>query len=409
MCCRTCELGFPAGTTVLFVADPGTFSSTPEAAVYLANLKENRALPSGSTACPSVHVGKIMRSNVAVITTGIGPMAAALCIYDILNRCGPFIRDIFFSGTSGWSPQFGGVITNGTCETGAANSDGKIARLGDVCVSPYSINWDCRQASWSQTAANYPDQCTFPQQNNGPSAQDLFGQCQFTNVTRRELNLADEVIAAVVGKANLLPQTNKALQALENQYWSTMAQGTRVKYPTIPPTVPPKVWTYKECMEIDSQYFWSGAPWDMVARSYVAEALNNATGGSSYNQNNVLAVSAMEGIGLSMAMQRYNSLSSTRRPNSIPYTYVRGMSDWVHRPLTYDPANKIWGQGPVLENIPEGYKYAITTASSVVLVTLQTRCLTGRYSTQATGSSSATVGPSKDRPGPLYPCTFTLA
>eukprot|EP00878_Enallax_costatus_P023242 GHUV01024710.1.p1 GENE.GHUV01024710.1~~GHUV01024710.1.p1 ORF type:complete len:157 (-),score=18.39 GHUV01024710.1:567-1037(-) len=52
-------------------------------------------------------------------------------------------------------------------------------------------------------------------------------------------------------------------------------------------------------MEVDSQYFWSGAPWDMVARSYVAEALNNATGGSSYNQNNVLAVSAMEGIGLS--------------------------------------------------------------------------------------------------------------
>lgn len=65
------------------------------------------------------------------------------------------------------------------------------------------------------------------------------------------------------------------------------------------PVDPPKVWTYKECMEIDSQYFWSGAPWEIVARAYVAETLNLATKSSSFAQNNVLAVSAMEGIGLS--------------------------------------------------------------------------------------------------------------
>ena len=27
---------------------------------------------------------------------------------------------------------------------------------------------------------------------------------------------------------------------------------------------PPKIWTYRQAMEIDSQFFYSGLPWDMV-------------------------------------------------------------------------------------------------------------------------------------------------
>lgn len=52
-------------------------------------------------------------------------------------------------------------------------------------------------------------------------------------------------------------------------------------------------------MEIDSQFFWSGAPWDMVARAYVADALNKGLQANSYDQTNVIAVSAMEAIGVS--------------------------------------------------------------------------------------------------------------
>jgi hypothetical protein len=39
-------------------------------------------------------------------------------------------------------------------------------------------------------------------------------------------------------------------------------------HPHPPPThtALPHVYNYNECAEIDSQYFWSGAPWDMVAR-----------------------------------------------------------------------------------------------------------------------------------------------
>jgi hypothetical protein len=53
-------------------------------------------------------------------------------------------------------------------------------------------------------------------------------------------------------------------------------------------------------MEIDSQYFWSGAPWDMVARKYVADTLNAALRPARrVGQGQVVAVSAMEAIGLS--------------------------------------------------------------------------------------------------------------
>ena len=51
-----------------------------------------------------------------------------MCVQEVLMRCGGLIKDATYSGTSGWSPQLGGVINNGTCEAGKANGNGKIAR-----------------------------------------------------------------------------------------------------------------------------------------------------------------------------------------------------------------------------------------------------------------------------------------
>lgn len=64
-------------------------------------------------------------------------------------------------------------------------------------------------------------------------------------------------------------------------------------------TAPPTVYNYRQCMEIDSQYFYSGAPWDNIARMYVADTLNRGQNTTSFKKTDVLAVSAMEAIGVS--------------------------------------------------------------------------------------------------------------
>jgi hypothetical protein len=88
-------------------------------------------------------------------------------------------------------------------------------RVGDICVSPYSVNWDCRQASYLQTCgvSQGGNQCVYPEQNFDASASFLFGQCEFYNITKGELALADEVLAALAAKGNqYLPRRNGIVQ-----------------------------------------------------------------------------------------------------------------------------------------------------------------------------------------------------
>ncbi len=61
-----------------------------------------------------------------VVCAGIGPAAAALCTLEVLSACGAHIREILYFGTSGWSPQFGGVLNPPNCQ--AANNNGRINR-----------------------------------------------------------------------------------------------------------------------------------------------------------------------------------------------------------------------------------------------------------------------------------------
>jgi hypothetical protein len=49
----------------------------------------------------------------------------------------------------------------------------------------------------------------------------------------------------------------------------------------------------------------------------------------------------------------FNALSSTQR--RIPYTVVRGMSDWVHTPLL-NKGSGMWAAAPAVEDFAEGYK-----------------------------------------------------
>lgn len=70
------------------MADPGEFSSTPEAAQYLNNLKYKTELPKGSSGCPTVYTGKIMRQDVAVVTTG-----ACQCSMDVQASIAEVLHD----------------------------------------------------------------------------------------------------------------------------------------------------------------------------------------------------------------------------------------------------------------------------------------------------------------------------
>ena len=55
---------------------------------------------------PCRQHGRIGNVQVVLAATGIGPGAAAICGFELL-LCASHIQSIFFSGTSGFTPQVG--------------------------------------------------------------------------------------------------------------------------------------------------------------------------------------------------------------------------------------------------------------------------------------------------------------
>ena len=43
------------------------------------------------------------------------------------------------------------------------------AGLGDVAVTPFSVNWQCKLASWTEQCTNFPNVCTYPIEDAGPT------------------------------------------------------------------------------------------------------------------------------------------------------------------------------------------------------------------------------------------------
>jgi hypothetical protein len=83
----------------------------------------------------------------------------------------------------------------------------------------------------------------------------------------------------------------------------------------------------------------------------------------------------MEAIGLSQGLERYYA----KRPSlkrRVPFTSVRGMSNQAVQPVArQSPGSPVWVNGEeVAEDFVNGYKYAISSSSSVVLSALQARC-----------------------------------
>lgn len=92
----------------------------------------------------------------------------------------------------------------------------QITRLGDVCVTPMSINWSCKLADWVGQAQGYPNMCFLPGEIEGPSVASLYGDCVFDTHTDGSIDLAREILKASEGENGLshAPLRNSIIQVL---------------------------------------------------------------------------------------------------------------------------------------------------------------------------------------------------
>ena len=113
-------------------------------------------------------------------------------------------------------------------------------------------------------------------------------------------------------------------------------------------------------------------------------------------QGQVSAVSAFEAIGVAQGLERYY-VKQPAGTKAIPFTLVRGMSDRTVEPVArQSPGSDVWVPGiEVPDDFVNGYSYSIQSATSVVLSTLQARCL-------------AAASASKSKGGSTTSCTYTV-
>jgi hypothetical protein len=101
--------------------------------------------------CPFVAVGALLGQPVVLGTTGIGVAAASACTAELLScPAAAALKEALWVGTSGWSPQRGGVLNDDDCS--APNPSTEVTRVGDICVSPLGMGF-CWKATWTEQAA----------------------------------------------------------------------------------------------------------------------------------------------------------------------------------------------------------------------------------------------------------------
>ncbi|KAK9866626.1 hypothetical protein WJX84_004816 [Apatococcus fuscideae] len=334
----TCEEAL-GGTnvTVLLVADIGTFTGTAEGFYYSQALQNTTTLDPGLTSCAIRTFGTIFGQPVALIATGIGEVKAAICTSEVL-QCGDYINDIIFSGTAGFTPQVGGAVDPSDCTM--PNTMGAPAKIGDLCITPFAVNWNCREGSFKEACAAFPNQCGAPGYDLGPDEAGLYGQCLFTTFNQADLTLSDELISAAqappaaneLGVAYATPASY--LTSYQSTYWTMQSNASGTNFtasPTLTTTMP-NVFDYTVCAETDSQYFWTSLPWDYLGRSYIAMTINEALNMTS-DASSVLGVSAEEGVGFLAALYKYAGMTNGR---AIPHTMIRSASDYTYLPVDYD-------------------------------------------------------------------------
>jgi hypothetical protein len=253
---------------------------------------------------------------------------------DLLRAFDGRLREVFFLGTAGFSPRRGGILDPDACDDaqGGGAADDALVTIGDVCVSPFATNWDCQRCVWGSEASS-GSVCRRPLCSMH-GREDLFGElvCTFWG-GRTSIDLADEVLAASTS-APLPPLPPKLARAMD-VYWRAMSDGTGKDYlSALRPTN--RVYGYTTCSEATSNTFWSGAPYDHLAREYVAGLTNiglqrlGLHPSRNLTARDTIGVSAMEATGwISLLMMR----EAYQRGAPIPLVNLRAAADYTHAPV----------------------------------------------------------------------------
>ena len=340
--------------SLIMTADPGDMVGLSERRVLEDQLEGKWAEAEGLFFCDRIIHGTLQGQPVLLVTTGIGHDHASVCMSDLLRAFDHSLKDIFFLGTAGFSPRRGGILDPDACDEpiGGGASDDALVTIGDVCVSPFATNWDCQRCVWSSEPSS-GTVCRRPL-CSVHGREDLFGElvCTFWGGAASTA-LADEVIAA--SESVEMPPFPAALAKHVRAYWDAMSRGTGRDYTSAlhrtgsrdrdasrDATVDGgsdlrnRVYGYSMCSEATSNTFWSGAPYDYLAREYVASLTNLGIRklGLPSTRNltalDTIAVSAMEGTGwMSVLMMR----EMYKRGVSIPFVNLRGAADYTHAPV----------------------------------------------------------------------------
>eukprot|EP00613_Pedinella_sp_CCMP2098_P060804 CAMPEP_0171984592 /NCGR_PEP_ID=MMETSP0993-20121228/273905_1 /TAXON_ID=483369 /ORGANISM="non described non described, Strain CCMP2098" /LENGTH=906 /DNA_ID=CAMNT_0012637415 /DNA_START=115 /DNA_END=2833 /DNA_ORIENTATION=- len=361
--------------SIILTADPGTLIGLSERSLLEQHMTELEDEVEGAGLCDRVWHGRLLGHRVLLVTTGIGHDRAAVCFSGLLNSWYSLTKEVIFLGTSGFSPARGGILDSDSCGGASPAATTELTAIGDVCVSHFATNWDCQKCVYPDTV----DSACVAAGCSMHSRDDLFGQFEEGYVGSPDLS--NEVVAAMRGVQ--LATQPPLLQSYTERYWRAMSEGTGEGYAATARTRP-KAWDYRSCGEASSDSFWVGAPYDELARGYIAKQIDEAlklaesspsghdgdTPGQADDdgqyvhtlkedpllkdppqkdpppspqtpprltpaaerttKRDTIAVSAMEGVGWMSVLYNGDRKLGYKR---IPAVNVRGAADHVHPPL----------------------------------------------------------------------------
>lgn len=374
--------------SVIFTADPGLeHGGIGENYYLLRQLKDGKKVT--FPACFSAEHGILGSSRVALITTGEGPSTAEVCVFQVL-ACSEYIKETMFFGTAGFSPRQGGIL-NPPSSCSPPEKQGVLLRFGDICITNHAINWDCQGGPWSNTAMNWPDECTLAGSPDAPfedvlqsrsSASYRGWDCVIQEPDDSSKQLADELVSAQNATQAVAPAPEGVQEYLQ-WFWGNTTELINRTW-VIDSAAAPRVFDRQTCAEVDSVFWWTGVPWDTQARGFVS----NAVGGSP-NTTETVAASAMEGIGYMSALRMARNISGI----IIPYAILRSVSDFTVDIPVYQAANGTWLPGaPVAlppqlaETGDEGGApvtiYAIQSGNALIGGMFEQRCVKEGYTAE---------------------------